>query len=89
VPNLEGEIAVSYGADQIWPAKGVQQFADKSGGLKIVGGIFEGRYLGAAEMQALAKIPEKEVLYGQLLNLMQWPIRSLVMTLSEISKTKN
>lgn len=89
LPSLDGEIAVAFGEDPLAPAKSIYQFqkanADK---LKIVGGVFEGKYVDASFMNQLATIPSQEVLYGQLVGMMTWPMRGLVVTLSQIAETK-
>ena len=42
MPNLEGEVCVAYGSDDLAPAREVQEFGkQKAGIVKILGGIFE------------------------------------------------
>jgi large subunit ribosomal protein L10 len=89
MPELPGEIAVAYGADAIAPARGVYEFEKKNkDAVKIVGGIFEGKYADAAFMMTLATIPGREVLLGKFVNLINSPLQRLVMALDQISKTK-
>lgn len=86
VPALDGEIAIAYSTDQIAPAKGVYAFQKKNPDLlKIVGGIFEGKYLDEAGMTAVASIPDRPVLYGQFVHLINWPIQGLVVALDQIA----
>ncbi len=88
-PALVGEIALSYGADQIMPAKSIHDFAQVvKEGLEIMGGIFAGRYVAAAEMKAIATIPSRAELYGQLVCLLNLPLRQLALTLDQIAKQK-
>lgn len=89
MPELPGEIAVVYGNDPLLTAKSIYEF-QKGNGKKvtIVGGVYEGAYVGADYMTALAKVPGREVLYGQFVNMINWPIQSFVMTLSQIAKEK-
>ncbi|MEK7136397.1 MAG: 50S ribosomal protein L10 [Patescibacteria group bacterium] len=89
LPDLPGEIAIAYGDDLIAPAKGVYDFGKKNNDtVKIVGGVFEGRFMDADEMLAVAKIPGREVLYGQFVNLINWPIQGLVVALDAIAEKK-
>lgn len=88
LPELEGEIAVVYGHDPLAGTKGVNDFAKAGGQVKIAGGVYEGSYADSAFMTVLAEIPSREVLLGQLVNLINSPIQGLVMALSEIAKKR-
>ena len=92
-PELEGELALAWGLpaqtveDLIAPARGIQTFVKKFPlGLKILGGIFEGRYLNALEMTEIASIPTLEVLRGKFVNIINSPIQRMALVLNEISK---
>ncbi len=87
VPSLEGEVAIAYGEDAILPAKSISIYAKKyDGKLTILGGILENKYLAAAEVIALSKIPGREVLYGKLVNVLNSPIQGFVSTLNGVTK---
>lgn len=87
LPALEGEVAVAYGGDPIAPARGVQNFAKlHPENLRILGGVYEGKYADAALMLELAAIPGREVLLGKLANLLSSPYQRLVLALDAISK---
>ncbi len=89
LPSLEGQIAVAYGKDPITPARMIAQFQSKlKDKLSIVGGVLSGRYMSGAEMVALSKIPSREVLLSQLLNILNAPIRGFVVALEQIAKKK-
>lgn len=89
MPELIGEVAVAYSADQIAPAKGVYEFAKKNPKkMQIIGGVFEGKFMSAEEMIGVASIPSQEVLYGMFVNVINSPIQSLVMALDAIAKKK-
>ncbi len=86
MPDLPGETAVAYGDDALTSAKNVYEFEKKTQGqMKIVGGVYEGAYVAAEMMTTLAKIPGREVLYGQFVNLINSPIAGLVMALNAIA----
>lgn len=82
-PSLDGEIAIAYGSDAVAPAQEVYTFAKKyKDNLSLVGGVLEGRYLGADETIALAQLPSQEVLRGKLVNVMYAPVTGFVRTLN-------
>ena len=90
MPELPGEIAIAYGVAQFSPAKGVYDFQTKvKEGLKIIGGIFDHKFISGEEMTKIAMIPSREVLYGQLVGMLAFPMRGLVVTLDQISKSKS
>jgi large subunit ribosomal protein L10 len=90
MPNLEGEIALAYlseGNDNLAPAREVSVFAKKfAQAVALVGGIFEGKFIGKEEALALAAIPLRETLLAQFVNLVNSPIQRLAIVLSEISQ---
>lgn len=89
LPNLEGEVAMAYGStDPLASAKEVHQFAKKNKFLKILGGIFESKYVGAERIVALASIPSREVLLAQFVQIINSPRKGVVVALSEIAKKK-
>ena len=88
-PVLEGELALAWGQDLIAPARGVYGFQKKfPENLKILGGVFEKRFMTASEMMDIAQIPTLEVLRGKFVNIINSPIQRLVIGLNEISKIK-
>jgi large subunit ribosomal protein L10 len=89
IPELPGELAIAYGKDAIAPAREVQKFQKTmKEKLSIVGGVFEHRFVGAAEMAVIASIPTRQVLYGQFVNLINSPIQGLVVALNGIAEKK-
>jgi len=90
LPALEGEIALAYSSDDPLAApRESWQFAKKhKDSFAIVGGIFEGAYCASDKMTTLASIPSREVLYGQIAYMVQWPISGLVTALDAIAKSK-
>lgn len=88
-PELEGEVALAYGPDPFLPAKGIHEFQQKiKEGLKILGGLFEKKLLSADEMIKIAQIPPRHELYGRLVLMLSWPLRSLAVVVDQISKNK-
>lgn len=88
-PRLEGELALAWGEDPVAPAREVYAFQKKfPESLKIIGGVFERRFMSAAEMMGIAAIPGLETLRGKFVNIINSPIQRLVIGLNEISKIK-
>ena len=89
VPELPGELALAWGDDLVAPAREIHVFQKKlPEALKILGGIFEGKYMSKSEMEEIALIPTLDVLRGKFVNIINSPIQRLVIGLNEISKIK-
>ena len=90
VPALEGEMAVAYGSDDpTGPARNVYSFVKKFGDkLAIVGGVFEGRFMNAAEMNEVATIPPVETLRGMLANVLNSQVSGLAIALNAVAEKK-
>lgn len=89
IPSLDGELAIAWGADLVAPAREVQGYVKSTKDkVKILGGVFEGRYMNAAEMTEIATIPSQQTLYAQFVNIINSPIQGLVVGLSRIAEKK-
>ena len=89
IPELAGEVAIAYSNDQTAPAREIYNFQKTHKGLlNIIGGIFEGKFLGAEKMMEIAMIPSREVLYAQFVNLINSPIQRFAVVLNAIAKSK-
>jgi large subunit ribosomal protein L10 len=90
MPNLDGEIAIAYGADDpTAPARNVHNFVKQHDGkLAIAGGIYEGGMLDASGMQEIATIPPLEVLRGMFANVINSPIQGLAVALGQVAEKK-
>src|SRR3989338_1507821 len=88
---LEGEVAIAYDSqkagDPTVAARRVIEFVKKLGAekLSILGGIFEGRFVGQNEMREIATIPTLQSLRGMFVNVISSPMRGLVIALSAIA----
>ena len=76
--------------DSTAAARKIWNFAKQLGGekLTILGGIFEGRFIGGEEMREIATIPAIPVLRGMFVNVINSPIQGLVVALSAIAEKK-
>ena len=72
---IPGPIGLAFGMEEeIAPAKILHEFGRTHETIKVVGAIFEGKLREAAEAQAIAALPGKEILLGQLVGLLKSPI---------------
>ena len=82
---LEGPTAMTFvRGDAAAAAKALSDFRRASGGtlLEFKGGWMNGAPLGAPEIEAIAKLPSREVLYGRLVGMVASPLTGLVTSLS-------
>src|SRR3989344_1010756 len=90
LPPLDGEIGIAWSDEITAPAREVNTFAKKLGqGLQLVGGIFEGKFLGKEGIMTIAMIPGRKTLEAQFVNLINSPIQGFVMALDQIAKKKS
>lgn len=76
--SLEGEIAVIFGyEDQVAPAKIAATFGRENETFKMLKGLLTGKILEAGEVLALAKLPSRNQLLGQLACALNAPMRGL------------
>lgn len=85
--DYEGTTAVLlHKTDEVAPAKIALDGFKKFNVLKLKSGFVNGKYYNTDEITALANIPSREVLLGQLVGLLTSPMRSLAVGLSEVAK---
>jgi large subunit ribosomal protein L10 len=96
-----GPMALALGFDdEVAPARVIFQYAKKHDALEIVGGITaDGILLSAAEVKALATLPTREQLLGQVVGTIAAPltgfvgvmsgnVRSIINVLNALSEAK-
>lgn len=89
MPELEGEIAVAYSNDLTAPAREVFEFSKKfKDRVTMAGGVFEGKYMNATDIMAIATIPPTPVLRGMFVNVINSPIQGFVIALNAIAEKK-
>lgn len=89
MPNLSGEVAMAYADDVLSPAREVFNFQKENKvPLSILGGVFEGKFVGQEMMMELATIPSREVLLSKIAFLLKSPIQRLAIAVNEVAKTK-
>lgn len=70
-------IVISYD-DPVLPAKILVEFAKEEPELQIKAGFVEGRVLEPKDVKALATLPSRELLVGQIVSLLKAPLAMLV-----------
>jgi len=90
VPELPGEVAVAWTAGDVTaPSRGVYDYSKKlKNMLTLLGGVFEGAFVNASEMTAIATIPPMPVLRGMFVNVLNSPIQGFVIALDKIRERK-
>ena len=93
---VPGQLALVFGIeDEVAPARISNQFAIKHENFKILGGIFENRFIEKEKVLALANLPTKQELLGRMvgsisspmsgfITVLQGNIKGLVVVLSKI-----
>lgn len=90
LPELPGEIALAWsGGDATLAAREIHEHGKKhKGALSIMGGVFDGAFVDASHMRAIATIPPVPVLRGMFVNVINSPIQSFVIALDAIREKK-
>jgi len=90
IPELAGEVAVAYSKDEIASPREIHNFQKNHKGivLSILGGIFEGKFVGKEMMMELATIPSREVLLSKIAYLLKSPMQRLAIAVGEVAKKK-
>lgn len=89
IPLLSGEVAVAFSKDKIASAREIYNFQKTHKGiLEILGGIFEGAFVGKEKMMEIATIPSREVLLSKIAFLLKSPMQRLAIAVNEVAKTK-
>ncbi len=87
-PLLNGTTSIAMSMDDsIAPVRTLNEFAKKMNGkFEIKGGFVDGKILPLEELKAIAEIPSKAALYGNLLGMMLAPITGLAVVLGQIAE---
>lgn len=86
--QMVGPLVYSISADPVAAAKVVFDFARTNDKLVIKAGVYNGKVLDAAGVNALATVPSKEVLLAQLCGLLQSPVSGLARVLVAVAEQK-
>jgi large subunit ribosomal protein L10 len=82
-PSLKGQSAIVTGTDVVQAAKAIKQF-NSTGGLPVMkAGVLGDMILTSAQIDALADLPSREVLLGQVVGTVAAPLSRLVGVLKQ------
>jgi large subunit ribosomal protein L10 len=82
--KLSGPLALFIGfKDPVAVAKVAIKLSEEFPKLEIKGALLDGQVIPASDVKALADLPPKEIVLGQLLGLLQAPASQLVRLLNE------
>jgi large subunit ribosomal protein L10 len=79
---LQGMIGVATAQDEVAAAKLIAEFGKTHESLKILGGVVDGKIVDAAAVKALASMPSRQQLLGQLVGTINAPISGFVNVLA-------
>ena len=86
-PDLAGPVAyVFYESEPVEAAKALKDFSAKSKGvLEIKGGISDGKAVSADDVKAIAELPTKDQLLGQIAGLISGFARDIAVCVNGVS----
>lgn len=89
IPELSGEVAIAYSKDEIASPREIYNFQKTHKGmLSILGGIFQGKFIGRDRMMEIATIPTREVLLSKIAFLLKSPMQRLAIAVNEVAKKR-
>ena len=84
--SIPGQLALIFGIkDEIAPARIANQFRKTNENLKILGGIFENKFIDREKALVLANLPTRNELLGRLVATIYNPVSSFVRVLNKIA----
>lgn len=88
--HLVGPNAIAFGkSDAVAPARILAKFAKDHKALVIKAGIVEGKILADAEINELAKLPNREGMYSMLLGCIKAPMGKVARVINAVAEAKN
>lgn len=82
-PSLKGQSAIVTGLDVVKAAKTIKQFNSANGLPLVKSGVMGNMILTSAQIDALAELPSREVLLGQVVGTVAAPLSRLVGVLKQ------
>lgn len=83
--SIPGQLALVFGMDdEIAPARIANKFSKTNENFKILGGIFEGRFIDRERALVLANLPSRNELLGRLVGSLSSSMTGFVRVLSKI-----
>ena len=86
---VPGQLALVFGIeDEIAPARISNQFAKTNENFRILGGIFENKFIDREKVLVLANIPSRNELFSRLVGSLSSPISSFARVLDKVREQK-
>lgn len=86
---LTGPTAIAFSMeDEMAAAKVLSDFAKANEALEIKAGVLEGKVMDAAEVKAIANLPNREGLLSMLLSVLQAPMRNFALAVKAVADQK-
>ena len=87
--TFTGPTAVAFSSeDVVAPARIMAKYAEDIEALEIKGGMIEGKVASLEEINALAKLPNREGMLSMLLSCLQSPVRSFACAVKAVADSK-
>ncbi len=86
--QLTGPLIYSISSDPVAAAKVLHDFAKGNEKLVLKAGVYAGKALDKAGVQALASIPGREALLARLLGVMQAPVSGFAIALGALARQR-
>ena len=83
---MSGPTAWAFSNDPVAPAKILRDFAKKSPKVQMVGGVLNGKPVNGEQLKALATLPTREQLLGQVVGTIAAPLRNFVGVLNAVPR---
>lgn len=86
---VPGQLALVFGIeDEIEPSRIANKFTKTNENFKILGGIFEKKFIDKAKVLELALIPTRHDLLGRLVGSLSSPVANFVRVIDKIKEAK-
>ena len=85
---MTGPLIYGMSADPVAAAKVLNDFAKGNDKLVLKAGVYAGKLLDKAGVQALASIPSREELLAKLLGVMMAPVAGFAVALGALAKQR-
>lgn len=82
IDAMDSGVAMISGADEVYPAKIVNDFAKKHEVVRFFGGIMENKFINIEQIKSLAALPSKDELLAKMVGSIKAPISGLANVLA-------
>lgn len=86
--ELNGPTAIAFSKDPVAAAKVLGDFMKDHKNIKFKAGILTGKYMDAAGVEALAKLPSREILLAQVAGCFAAPMAALARVTNLVKEAK-